>query len=69
MNYLFDKNLSFAAKGLLTLLLHLQEGGVQLNVDTASHYCEDNYNFALYELQQDGYVKGSWNLEAHDNNG
>jgi hypothetical protein len=40
MNYLLNKKLSFEEKGLMALMLHLQEGGIKITNETIKHYCE-----------------------------
>lgn len=59
MNYLLNKNISLEAKGLLSILLCLQDGAIDAGIEAAMHYSNESYaalTCALRELQSHGYV-------------
>ena len=59
MLYLLNKDLSLEAKGLLSIMLHLQDGEIEAGLEAALHYSNESYaalSCALRELQNHGYV-------------
>jgi hypothetical protein len=54
MLYLLNKNLSLEEKGLMALLLHLNEGGIKITTDTIMHYISSP--LTLTHLIKEGYV-------------
>lgn len=59
MNYLLNKNLSLKAKGLLSIMLHLQDGAVSVEIDTVKHYSKESrlkLTDTFRELQSHGYL-------------
>lgn len=54
MNYLLNKNLLLESKGLMALLLHLNEGGIKITTDTIMHYISSP--LTLTHLIKEGYV-------------
>lgn len=54
MHYLLNKNLSLDAKGLMALLLHLNEGSVKITTNTIMHYISSPWT--LTYLIKEGYV-------------
>lgn len=59
MHYLLNKDLSLKAKGLFSIIIHLQDGGVQVDLSTIKHYSKESnasINDAFRELQSHGYL-------------
>jgi hypothetical protein len=59
MNYLLNKDLPLKAKGLLSIMLHLQDGAVSVEIDTVKHYSKESrveLTDTFRELQSHGYV-------------
>ena len=54
MHYLLNKNLSLETKGLMALLLHLNEGGIKITTDTIMHYISSPLTLA--HLIEEGYI-------------
>ena len=67
MHYLLNTELSLRAKGMLSIMLHLQEGGMQIDIKTVAHYSKE-LNVVLTdvfrELQSHGYIV----MQARDDN-
>ena len=57
MLYLLNKNLSLEEKGLMALMLHLQEGGIRLTSNTINYYCEQPFGDFLLHLYKLKYIK------------
>jgi hypothetical protein len=58
MHYLLNKDLSLKAKGLLSIMLHLQDGAVSVEIDTVKHYSKESRVELIdtfRELQSHGY--------------
>jgi hypothetical protein len=54
MHYLLNKNLLLETKGLMALLLHLNEGGIKITTDTIMHYISSP--LTLTHLIKEGYI-------------
>jgi hypothetical protein len=54
MHYLLNKDLLLESKGLMALLLHLNEGGIKITTDTIMHYISSP--LTLTHLIKEGYV-------------
>ena len=54
MHYLLNKNLLLETKGLMALLLHLNEGGIKITTDTIMHYISSPLTLA--HLIKEGYI-------------
>ena len=68
MHYLLNKDLSLKAKGLFSIMLHLQDGAVQVDLSTIKHYSKESnasINDAFRELQSHGY----FGMRERDDNG
>jgi hypothetical protein len=57
MHYLLNKNLSLEEKGIMSLMLHLQEGGIRLTSHTIKHYCEQPLDDSIWHLYKLKYLK------------
>lgn len=58
MLYLLNNKLSLEAKGLMSLILHLRDGGIKVDYFTAIHYIKESNTHVLElvrELQSEGY--------------
>ena len=58
MLYLLNKDLSLEAKGMLSIMLHLQDGAVSVEIDTVKHYSKESrvkLTDTFRELQSHGY--------------
>lgn len=67
MLYLINKNLSLEEKGLMALMLHLQDGGIRLSSNTIKHYCEpplDEFLWHLYKLKYIKLVKDGRHIDV-----
>jgi hypothetical protein len=59
MYYLMNKDLSLKAKGMLAMMLHLQEGSVIVHLDAVKHYAKESMvklTDTFRELQSHGYL-------------
>jgi hypothetical protein len=59
MHYLLNKDLSLKAKGLFSVIIHLQDGGVQVDSLAVKHYSKESnasIDDAFRELQSHGYL-------------
>lgn len=59
MHYLLNKDLPLEAKGFMALMLHLQEGGFKLTIETLEHYCPNPSHetiLMLAHLRKLGYL-------------
>lgn len=61
MHYLLNKNLSLEAKGVMAILLYLNEGGIKLTGKTIRRYCihsmlEYDYFSVLMSLHLSNYI-------------
>lgn len=59
MHYLLNKDLSLKAKGLFSIIIHLQDGGVQVDSLAVKHYLKESnasIDDAFRELQSHGYL-------------
>lgn len=59
MHYLLNKDLSLKAKGLFSIIIHLQDGGVQVDSLAVKHYSKESnasIDDAFRELQSHGYL-------------
>ena len=59
MYYLLNKDLSLKAKGLFSIIIHLLEGGVQVDSLAVKHYSKESnasIDDAFRELQSHGYL-------------
>lgn len=59
MHYLLNKDLSLEAKGLLSIMLHLQDGAVLAEIETVKHYSKESMvklTDTFHELQSHGYL-------------
>ena len=59
MYYLLNKDLSLKAKGLLSIIIHLLDGGVQVDSLAVKHYSKESnasIDDAFRELQSHGYL-------------
>ena len=54
MHYLLNKKLLLEDKGLMAILLHLNEGGIKITTDTIMHYISTPWT--LIHLVEEGYV-------------
>jgi hypothetical protein len=54
MHYLLNKDLLLESKGLMALLLHLNEGGIKITTDTIMHYISSP--LTLTHLIKEGYI-------------
>ena len=57
MNYLLNKDLSLEEKGLMALLLHLQESGFRIDSYIIKHICEQPLDESLWRLYKLKYIK------------
>ena len=59
MLYQLNRNLSLEEKGMLAILLHLQEGGVKIDDESLRHFIPSDYyiTFHISQLISAGYMQ------------